>query len=371
MSFSLRAKLTALAIVHIFETAKPFGDYAAVAVLNDGAGVSYGINQFTHRSGSLYKVCNTYLGEGGSVGADAIEAVLPDLRAQRNIANVSKNTSFKRALKLAAATPEMRLAQQMIAENFYLQPAIDACKGSSFVLPLSLAVVYDSINHGSYGKIRDRVSTSDRDERAWITEYVKDRDAWLEGIPRLAVTDYRTDFFLAQIARGNWHLALPLNVHGFRLTDADIDAIDDQREAVGEPDNSSATAQLTADPEPLTEDAPALALASGIPTSNELSPGQQQEAGNFPAYTPQIDTAKSWITRALAGTSAGAALAYIADLPQWMQIGLFSLIALVIVGAIVVFVKYHDKIFAYVTNMNTLRATPSFHNPVVGGRPPQ
>jgi hypothetical protein len=53
--FSERDKLIALAIVHIFETGKAFGDYTAVAVLNDGAGISYGINQFTHRSGSLYR----------------------------------------------------------------------------------------------------------------------------------------------------------------------------------------------------------------------------------------------------------------------------------------------------------------------------
>jgi hypothetical protein len=78
--FSDRAKLIALAIVHIFETSKPFGDYSAVAVLDDGAGVSYGINQFTHKSGSLYMVLNTYLGMGGSVGADEFELRLPTLK---------------------------------------------------------------------------------------------------------------------------------------------------------------------------------------------------------------------------------------------------------------------------------------------------
>jgi hypothetical protein len=41
MGFSERSKTIALAIVHIFETAKPFGDYGAVAVLSDGAGFSW------------------------------------------------------------------------------------------------------------------------------------------------------------------------------------------------------------------------------------------------------------------------------------------------------------------------------------------
>lgn len=220
MGFSDKAKLTALAIVHCFETSRPFGDYSAVAVLNDGAGVSYGINQFTHRSGSLYAVVNTYLGDGGLVGREAMENVLEDLKAKRNILKVSEDLRFKNALRAAGKTPEMRLAQNQIAENFYLLPAIAACEGSGFTLPLSLAVIYDSINHGSYERIRDRVQVHAVDEEGWITEYVRRRDAWLESIPRLAVTDYRTDFFLAQIARGNWNLDLPLNVHGVRLTDA-------------------------------------------------------------------------------------------------------------------------------------------------------
>lgn len=222
MGFSEKAKLTALAIVHIFETSKPFGDYSAVAVLNDGAGVSYGINQFTHRSGSLYAVVNTYLGEGGRVGREAMEIVLTDLRLRQNILKVSEDLQFKNALREAGKTPEMKLAQTQIAENFYLLPAIEACEGSNFKLPLSLAVVYDSINHGSYQRIRDRVRVNSIDEEGWITEYVQKRDAWLESVPRLKATDYRTDFFLAQIARGNWELKLPLNVHGVRLTDAMI-----------------------------------------------------------------------------------------------------------------------------------------------------
>ena len=118
----------------------------------------------------------------------------------------------------------MRAAQHEIAEKRYLRPAVEAAEGSGFVLPLSLAVIYDSINHGSYARIRDRVKISRKNysldsefEKAWIYSYVKNRDAWLESVPRLAVTDYRTDFFLAQIARGNWMLELPVNVHGVRL----------------------------------------------------------------------------------------------------------------------------------------------------------
>ena len=53
------------AIVRIFETGRPLGDPAAVTVLNDGAGISYGVDQFTHRSGSLLQVAEAYLALGG------------------------------------------------------------------------------------------------------------------------------------------------------------------------------------------------------------------------------------------------------------------------------------------------------------------
>lgn len=295
MGFSERAKLTALAIVHIFETSKPFGDYSAVAVLNDGAGVSYGINQFTHRSGSLLKVINTYLGSGGSVGAAQMSAALPLLRddSPRAILSLSGNRLFKDALRFAGETHEMKLAQQQIAENFYLQPAIDACEGSGFVLPLSLAVIYDSINHGSWARIRDRVQASDADEHRWISEYVKRRDAWLESVTRLRVTGYRTDFFLAQIARGNWDLDLPLNVHGHRLTEDDIE-VAGERLSVGEPDEFSATEQPAVVP-PLDElppnEAATLAATDPAAAAQPPTPGEdrRQETGDGKAAFVPID----------------------------------------------------------------------------------
>jgi hypothetical protein len=139
---------------------------------------------------------------------------------------------------LVRVTPEMRAAQQKVMTERYLTPAIEACEGSHFELPLSLAVIYDAMNHGSYAKIRDedritheqiaeRVTVdhsehglSEAFEEAWITEYVRLRDAWLASVPRLNSTRYRTRFFMNQIHAGNWQLALPMTVQGVKLTDA-------------------------------------------------------------------------------------------------------------------------------------------------------
>ncbi len=224
MTFSDEDKLKALAIVRVFETSKPFGDYAACVVLNDGAGVSYGINQFTHRSGSLASVVETYLKNGGLVGRQTLMAKLPVLRMRTSapVGRLAADELFKKALRAAAVSREMRRAQQQIAFERYLNPAIDICNKHGFVLPLSLAVVYDSVTHGSWERISATVPIpkfhSPQSERTWITEYVRKRHFWLTNVPRLRTTNYRTKFFLDQIAIGNWDLRLPLTVHGSGLT---------------------------------------------------------------------------------------------------------------------------------------------------------
>jgi hypothetical protein len=156
------------------------------------------------------------------------------------IRQCSINAALKQALSLAGQTPEMRAAQRQVMTERYLQPAIDACEGSNFTLPLSLAVIYDAKNHGSYELIRDRdtvtheqlaaqvtVDRSDHGqsesfEKAWISEYVRLRDQWLASVPRLASTRYRTRLFLNLIAATNWDLDLPIVVQGVKLTDATL-----------------------------------------------------------------------------------------------------------------------------------------------------
>ncbi len=221
MSFTENEKLKAIGVVNIFETSRPFGDYAACVVLNDGAGVSYGISQFTHRSGSLAAVVEAYLNNGGKVGTEILGTALPTLRrtSPSAINARSSDERFKRALRSAAVTREMKDAQRQVAFEKYLRPALQICETKGFLLPLSLAVVYDSINHGSWDRIAASVSNA-LTEKEWITEYVRKRHFWLSKIKRLKATNYRTRFFFDQIAIGNWNLRLPMTVHGVTLTDA-------------------------------------------------------------------------------------------------------------------------------------------------------
>lgn len=228
MPFSDRAKTTALGIVQIFETGKPFGDYSAVAVLNDGAGISYGIKQFTHASGSLYWVLERFMKLGGKLPA-IVDQVLPHIKAKDTIAPVANNSAVKKALAELGKDARMQRAQREIAFEKYLAPAINACDGDDFVYPLSLAVIYDSMVHGSFARIRDKTVVHrpgngsmkpEEYEREWIKAYVRNRHTWLRSIPRLKVTSYRTAFFLGEISAGNWELDLPITVHGRALTES-------------------------------------------------------------------------------------------------------------------------------------------------------
>ncbi len=220
MTYSGKDKLKALAIVGIFETSRPFGEYAACVVLNDGAGISYGFSQFTHRSGSLAAVVERYLEKGGRIGVDILSESLASLRRTTaySIKKLSGDARLKNALRAAAVTREMKDAQHEIAAERYLMPAIEICEQRGFSLPLSLAVVYDSVVHGSWERISCLLQGGNLSEKAWVTAYVRRRHLWLTNTPRLKATNYRTKFFLDQIATGNWELRLPLTVHGVRLT---------------------------------------------------------------------------------------------------------------------------------------------------------
>jgi hypothetical protein len=162
---------------------------------------------------------------------------------------------------------------------------------------------------------------------------------------------------------------------------------DDGEWAIGAPversepeETYSAAALSTEGPEPPTEDIAGKTLPEDEPTSFEQPPpiesGQQLAAGSkqpehFPAYVPQIDTSKSWLQRMFAGTTIGAAISIIAGAPFWLQVSMVAMVFLVVIAAIVIFIKYHEQIFAYVGKMNTLRATPGMGNPLVSGRPPR
>ena len=326
MTFTEKEKSKALAIVSIFETSRPFGEYAACTVSNDGAGVSYGINQFTHRSGSLAAVVEAYLNNGGKIGTEMLGAALPVLK--RNSAwaidALASDERFKRALRSAAVTREMKYAQWQVAFERYLRPALEICAERRFVLPLSLAVIYDSMNQGSWERISRNAGSLLSDEKAWVLEYVRRRHFWLLRSTRLRPTSCRTKFFLEQIAIGNWNLSLPLTVHGLRLTEEML--------PMSEP-GAVATGSIQDDPEKSILTSAGEAISSAAEKFDRVD-------NIVTTVTSRTDAAKSlWTT--VIGTAwqmLWAVFGFFAGLPRAVWI------VVAVIGAVLMILYLHRQI---------------------------
>jgi len=309
----------AAAIVNVFETGKPRGNYAAIAVLNDGAGVSYGIKQFTHRSGSLLQVVERYLATDATTGRETLQARIPILRRPTKLAidTLAGDERFKEALKEAAKTSGMRAAQDAVATERYMNAAIAECRTFGFELPLSFAVVYDSIVHGSWRSLAEHLGPV-RDEKAWIKAYVQHRHEWLKSIARLRTTTYRTNFFLKEIARDNWHLKLPMYAHGYLLKASDL-----QLPAPTPPD-------IQPEPDPKSRDAQVAAptLDQIEQRVNEVAARVDQAERIVVTATTRTDKAKSlWAT--IAGTlwqMVWAIAGFFAGVPRevWLVVAIIA-----------------------------------------------
>lgn len=221
-------KQAAMAIVNIFETGRVRGDYGKVTyVVGDHGQLTYGRSQVTLASGGLYALLKLYCAAGAAAFASQLRTYLERLEAR----DPSLNTDMplRGLLRAAGTDPVMRAVQDRYFEQRYWQPATRAAAGLGLREALSVAVVYDSFIHGSWGKLRDRTTAAHGapaviGERVWIEYYLRERRAWLAGASALlARTVYRMDALLALVADGAWALELPLRVRGVRITAASLD----------------------------------------------------------------------------------------------------------------------------------------------------
>lgn len=222
--FTDRDKQGARTIVSIFETGKKSGNPGAVAVLKDGAGISYGMHQATHKSGSLLAIVQQYCDSGGQL-AEALSKFIPQLKLkdQASVDKLAGNAQAKQLLADAGKELLMRRVQEEVFDRLYLSPAIAACEGSNFVEALSLAVIYDSHIQGGFGKVRDRVPQG-LGERDWIARYVDEREKWLAGSakPIVRKTVYRPQEMRKLVEANNWSLATPFKVRGIAIEESDL-----------------------------------------------------------------------------------------------------------------------------------------------------
>jgi chitosanase len=209
-------------IVNVFETGTPEGDYAAIAIFEDGPHdirqITYGRAQTTEY-GNLRELIRMYAGAGGRFSGDLAPFV--DLIGAEALTD---REDFIGLLKRAGREdPVMRQIQDEFFDRRYFAPALRWADDHEFALKLSMLVIYDSFIHsGSIPsvirqKFPEVPPNMGGDERAWTAAYVTARHAWLANHSRPIVrrTIYRTECFTREIGRGNWDLsALPVNANG-------------------------------------------------------------------------------------------------------------------------------------------------------------
>ena len=210
-------KKTAQAIVNIFETGRPLGNYGSVTVVAGDAGhLTYGRSQTTLASGNLALLLHSYCEAGGQL-SDSLKTYLASF--DRRDLKLDDNEKVKALLRQAGDDPIMRNVQDEFFDRIYWEPALRSAANIGISEPLGITVIYDSKIHGSYDTIKNLVnqqagSVQDLGEETWMRTYVSTRRDWLanHSNPVLHKTVYRMDSFQTLIDENKWDLSLPLTV---------------------------------------------------------------------------------------------------------------------------------------------------------------
>lgn len=213
-------KLTAQAVVNVFETGRARGEYGKVTLLaGDPGHLTYGRSQTTLASGNLHLCVRDYCRQPDALLGDELADYLPRL-AQPDF-GLDHDRPFIRLLREAGDDPVMQRVQDAFFDRVYWRPATASAATLGIRSPLGTAVVYDGRVHGSWPRMRDRTNEQHGaiaalGEQAWVRAYVGVRRDWLanHSIEVLRRTVYRMEAFERMFADEAWDLPLPLRVRG-------------------------------------------------------------------------------------------------------------------------------------------------------------
>jgi len=209
-----------IAILSIFETGNPNVAYDGVYVFNDGINkrpqvtLSYG---FTEDGGNLIIVLQSYFLLKGKYS----------LRLRPYLTDVGKgvlwkNDKFKDLLREMASDPVFRRVQDLCFFALYITRGYNKAVEYGVKLPLSIAVIVDSVLHGSIDEVAmefpELRPSKGGNEKVWVKAYLNARIKWLQskGKP-LSNTTYRAESFLDAIQKDNWNLDKPFIANGTKI----------------------------------------------------------------------------------------------------------------------------------------------------------
>ncbi|MDX2122859.1 MAG: chitosanase, partial [Gemmatimonadota bacterium] len=148
-------KLTAQAVVNVFETGTALGDYGKVTLLKGDPGhLTYGRSQTTLASGNLFLLLKAYCEEEGAEMAGALRPFL-ERTAARDL-SLDNDGAFRVLLRQAGLDPVMQEVQDGFFDRVYWLPAVGHATAAGLTTGLGTTVVYDSVVHGGWSRIRAR-----------------------------------------------------------------------------------------------------------------------------------------------------------------------------------------------------------------------
>lgn len=222
-------KQIAKAIVNIFETGSPHGNYGAVTVIpGDSGHLTYGRSQTTLSSGNLFLLIKAYRERDDAQFRGVLEPYLAHLET-RDI-SLDSDPNLHALLREAGHDPAMRAEQDRFFDDHYFDPACTAAGAFGIATALGQTVAYDSFVQGGWSTVCAKVGTrpapqpDGASEKAWIRRYVAARRGWLQSLkPPLPGTVYRMDAFddLMQ-QQGAWELPFGIVVRGVKITEASL-----------------------------------------------------------------------------------------------------------------------------------------------------
>lgn len=219
-------------VLSIFETGRvpTPASYSTCAILTDGAGISYGKHQATDRAGSLDKIVDLYIQQGGKHGEE-LKQFVPKLSGNESAKVDPKSPPswakyLMGVLREAGKDPVMQASQDAIFDSGYWIPAVGLASNIGLKTALGHLVIYDSCIHsgpGGVAVIRARFPEASPanggDEKTWVKAYIGARRIWLAGNtnPLVQKTVYRMDALMDIVKSGNWELVKPLVVRGVKI----------------------------------------------------------------------------------------------------------------------------------------------------------
>jgi len=233
-------KRTIQAIVNVFETGKPIGNYGKVTFRGNDVGcLTYGRSQTTLSSGGLALLIQQYCDAPGATLTEKLRPYLVRLKTRDR--SLDADAQFRSLLRRAGTDPAMRQAEDRFFDRAYWDPALSAARALGLHTALGTAVVYDSFIHGAWARLRNMTiaraglpsaasaeeglptapdgHVAGTGECEWVRAYVAVRRDWLATHANrlLRRTVYRMETFAALVAAANWNLDLPLIAHGVLL----------------------------------------------------------------------------------------------------------------------------------------------------------